>query len=209
MATQVREIPTPVGVARSYVDRTPGPDTGLLVLGHGAGGSVEAADLLAVRDEALAHGFVVARIEQPYRVAGKRAPVPAGKLDAAWIEAVRVVRRRRTTLPLIVGGRSSGARVACRTAAAVGADGVVVLAFPLHWPGKPEKSRRQELDQVHVPVLAISGERDPFGVPPEDPRRSLSVLSRRVHDLRGPMQPVREAFGEWLGALAMSQPTSH
>ncbi|HET8588243.1 MAG TPA: alpha/beta family hydrolase, partial [Nakamurella sp.] len=161
-------LDTPAGPARIDLDRPSGKVRGLLVLGHGAGGGVDAADLLAVRDAAIALDIAVARVTQPYRVAGRRAPAPASRLDEAWIAAVAAVRRRRglSGLPVVVGGRSSGARVACRTAAACGADAVLALAFPVHPPGKPDKSRLDELDHVTVPVLVVQGDRDPFGMPP-------------------------------------------
>ncbi|MFY1704180.1 alpha/beta family hydrolase [Micromonospora sp. WMMA1923] len=159
------EISTPRGPARVDTDPPAGPAATLLVLGHGAGGSVDAPDLLAVRDAAVAAGLLVARVTQPYRVAGRRAPAPAGHLDEAWLAVVTQLRRRHPgASTLLLGGRSSGARVACRTAPALGAAGVVALAFPLHPPGRPERSRAAELPTA-VPTLVVNGDRDPFGVP--------------------------------------------
>ena len=135
------------------------------MLGHGAGGGIDAADLTAVRDVARTAQVALARVTQPYRVLGRRAPAPAGHLDDAFDEVVRELRRAVGDLPLVAGGRSSGARVACRTAARTGAVGVLALAFPLHPPGRPEKSRLSELP-TDLPTLVVNGDRDPFGVPP-------------------------------------------
>jgi predicted alpha/beta-hydrolase family hydrolase len=160
-----------------------GPDgTGPLVaLGHGAGGSVDAADLVAVTAALVGRGAVVARITQPYRVAGRRAPAPATHLDAAWTEIVAVLRATHPALPLVVGGRSSGARVACRTALATGAVAVLALAFPTHPPGKPERSREAELGGV--PTLVVNGDRDPFGIPAAAPGITVEVLPGADHRL--------------------------
>ncbi|ABP56146.1 hypothetical protein Strop_3715 [Salinispora tropica CNB-440] len=158
------EIITPHGPAGLDLDRPVGPPAALLALGHGAGGGVDASDLLALRDAALAAGLIVARVTQPYRLAGRRAPAPARQLDAAWTLVLSALRARCPGVPLVVGGRSSGARVACRTVEAVGAVGVVALAFPLHPPGRPERSRAAELP-ASVPTLVVNGDRDPFGVP--------------------------------------------
>ncbi len=131
-----RELDTPHGPARAHLHPARRPRA-LLVLGHGAGGGVTAPDLVAAAEAANAAGVSVALIEQPYRVAGRRSPAPAHQLDAAWLA---VVEQLREVPPLLCGGRSSGARVACRTAAATGAAGVLCLAFPLHPPGRPEKT---------------------------------------------------------------------
>src|SRR5215211_1356472 len=132
------EVDTRRGPARVDLDVPDGGTRSLLILGHGAGGSVDSPDLVAVRDAVLPAGVAVARVTQPYRVAGRRAPAPANQLDEAW---TAVVRGLHADVPLIFGGRSSGARVACRTAGELGAVAVVALAFPLHPPGRPEKSR--------------------------------------------------------------------
>lgn len=168
----------------------------MLVVGHGAGGGVDAPDILAVRTAALAAGVRVVRVTQPYRVTGRRTPAPAGQLDTAWLAVLESLAPK---LPLIVGGRSSGARVACRTAAAAGAVGVVALAFPVHPPGRPEKSRLPEIDAVEVPVFVVSGERDPFGVAPEAPGREVLVLPGAVHDLRKGVNTIGAALVGWLG----------
>jgi predicted alpha/beta-hydrolase family hydrolase len=195
----VREIETPTGPARVQVDEAVGPARALLVLGHGAGGGVDARDILAVRTAAVAAGVTVVRVTQPYRVAGRRTPAPAAHLDAAWL-AVIAGLGLDDKIPLIAGGRSSGARVACRTAAAAGAAGVLALAFPVHLPGRPEKSRLPELDATGVPTLVISGERDPFGVPPVAPGRDVVVVPGAVHDLRKDLRAVAEAALTWLEA---------
>jgi predicted alpha/beta-hydrolase family hydrolase len=193
------EIDTPHGPARAHVTKVRGAKGGL-VLGHGAGGGVGARDLTAASETALERGFSVALVEQPYRVAGRRSPAPAGQLDAAWTAVLASLRSgplRR--LPLVTGGRSSGARVACRTAAATRATGVLCLAFPLHPPGRPEKTRLPELDGVAVPVLVVQGESDPFGMPPDGPSRTV-VRLRGNHSLSSEIVALRTAVGEWLAA---------
>jgi uncharacterized protein len=182
---------TPRGPARVDLTAPAGDPVSLLVLGHGAGGNVEAPDLVAVRTEASGAGAAVALVTQPYRVAGRRTPPPAGHLDQAWAAVLAALadtdadgdRAAVAQLPVIVGGRSSGARVACRTAAASGAVGIVALAFPLHPPGRPERSRAAELD-TGLPTLVVNGERDPFGVPPRAPDRTVVVLPGERHDLK-------------------------
>jgi hypothetical protein len=176
---------TPRGAAEVELTRPALEPVALLALGHGAGGGVDAPDLRAVRAAALDAGLAVARITQPYRVAGRRAPAPAGQLDQAWTAVLSALRAEPDLagIPLVAGGRSSGARVACRTARAVGAAGVVALAFPLHPPGRPERSRLDELDGA-VPTLVVNGERDPFGVPPERPGVTVVVRPGERHDLR-------------------------
>jgi predicted alpha/beta-hydrolase family hydrolase len=189
-------IETPHGPARAHVTAAAEP-RGLLVLGHGAGGGVSARDLVKAQSAALAEGFSVALVEQPYRVAGRRSPAPAHQLDAAWIA---VIEHLRSDLPLVTGGRSAGARVACRTAAETGAAGVLCLAFPLHPPGRPEKTRLAELVAVEVPVLIVQGASDPFGMPPEGPNRRV-VTVKGNHSLSGDMPALGAAVGEWLRAL--------
>jgi uncharacterized protein len=180
------DIATPSGPALADIDRPGGTSSALLVLTHGAGGGVESADLSAVRGAALKAGIVVVRLTQPYRVAGRRSPSAPAKQDEAWLAAVAAVRRRRGlgALPLVVGGRSNGARVACRTATAAGAVAVVALSFPLHPPGRPELSRLAELDGAGVPALVVQGERDPFGMPPAGPAREIVVIAGADHSLK-------------------------
>ena len=199
---RVTEVPTPHGPARVVLDRPRRPRS-LLVLGHGAGGDVDAPDLLGVRDAALAASVAVARITQPYRVAGRRAPAPAAQLDEAWLAALATLTRpvRATALsrlPLIVGGRSSGARVACRTAVAAGAQGIVALAFPLHPPGRPERSRAEEL-LTGVPTLVVNGDRDPFGAPDAMPGIEVCLRPGQRHDLRGDPSGTGAVVVDWLG----------
>ncbi|SFF48663.1 hypothetical protein SAMN05421541_111216 [Actinoplanes philippinensis] len=188
-------LETPRGPAAVAVTDPSGPALGLLVLGHGAGGGVDAPDLVAVHDAAVVAGVRVALVTQPYRVAGRRAPAPAGQLDEAWVSVVGALRVPR--LPLIVGGRSSGARVACRTATTLGAAGVLALAFPLHPPGKPEKSRAGELP-AEVPTLAVNGDRDPFGVPSPGGVVEVAVRPGAVHDLRKDLPGTVAIVLEWL-----------
>lgn len=188
-------LETPRGPAAAIVADPSGPPLGQLVLGHGAGGGVDAPDLVAVCDAAVAAGVRVALVTQPYRVAGRRAPAPAGHLDEAWISVVDALRV--PDLPLIVGGRSSGARVACRTATRLGAAGVLALAFPLHPPGKPEKSRAGELPEA-VPALVVNGDRDPFGVPVPGGLVEVAVRPGAVHDLRKDLEGTVAIVLEWL-----------
>ena len=174
------------------------------MLGHGAGGGVESRDLVTARDAALAEGFTVALVEQPYRVAGRRSPAPAKQLDAAWIAVVRHLRGGPLAgLPLVVGGRSLGARVACRTADVTEAIGVLCLAFPLVPPRrtKPAPSRLPELDAVRVPTLVVQGESDPFGMPPPGPNRTVAPV-RGDHSLRTDLDAVAAAVRSWLEELA-------
>ncbi len=178
-------VETRRGPAEIVIDRPAGAPRSLLVLGHGAGGDIDAPDLVAVRDAAVTAKVAVARVTQPYRVAGRRAPAPAAHLDEAWTAAVHAVQAARglRRLPLVVGGRSSGARVACRTAGTLGAVGVLALAFPLHPPGRPERSRAGELDTGR-PTLVVNGGRDPFGVPIAADGVDVVVLPDERHDLR-------------------------
>ena len=188
-----REIETPHGPARAHLSPV-GEPRALLVLGHGAGGGVTAPDLVTAAEEANRAGLSVALIEQPYRVAGRKSPAPAHQLDAAWLAVVGALRGDE---PLLCGGRSSGARVACRTAADTGAAGVLCLAFPLHPPGRPEKTRLGELEAVEVPVLIVQGESDPFGMPPEAPGREV-VRLRGDHGLKSDRPGLRAAVAGWL-----------
>jgi predicted alpha/beta-hydrolase family hydrolase len=207
------EIGTPHGPAHVVVDRPAGAPASLLVLGHGAGGGVDAPDLVAVRDLAVAAGVTVARVIQPYRVAGRRAPAPARQLDEAWMAVVTVLRREVVAPALLVGGRSSGARVACRTAVAVEAAGVVALAFPLHPPQRrtgrdgagqvtgvdaASRSRQAEL-ATGLPTLVVNGDRDPFGVPAAtDPRIRVEIRPGERHDLRRDPAGTARIVVEWL-----------
>ena len=201
-ATRRIEVTTPRGVAWADVDRPSGGPVGLLMLGHGAGGGVEAADLLAARRAALEGEWAVARVTQPYRVAGRRSPPAGPVLDGAWLPVVTKVRSGRGLgrLPVVFGGRSSGARVACRTASAGHAAGVLALAFPLHPPGHPERSRVDELAEPTVPVLVVQGDRDPFGMPPEAVGRRIVVVAGD-HSLRGAAEPIRLAVTAFLSTL--------
>jgi uncharacterized protein len=197
--------PRPGGPA---VPRPPGdgPPAGgpafLLVLTHGSGGGPESADLLAVRDAVLPLGAVVALVTQPYRVKGRRAPGPPARQDAAWAEIVGALRLAAGPGVLLVqGGRSNGARVACRTARATGARAVLALAFPLHPPGHPEKSRAAELSLAGTDVLAISGSRDPFGVPDQAARTRVVVLEGETHALSRKPGAAGAAAAAWLADL--------
>jgi predicted alpha/beta-hydrolase family hydrolase len=189
------ELETPHGLARVHLQPVESPRAAL-VLGHGAGGGVSSPDLVGAAEAARGAGLSVALVEQPYRVAGRRAPAPAKQLDEAW---VAVVSQLFEGLPLIVGGRSLGARVACRTAEDVGAVAVLCLAFPVHPPGRPEKSRLAELDAVNVPTLVVQGESDPFGMPPDGPNRTV-VRIPGTHSLRS-SAAVEAPVSDWLETL--------
>ena len=195
------DVATPHGPARIHLDTIADP-RGVLVLGHGAGGSVAARDLVAAADAARPLGLSVALVEQPYRVAGRRSPAPANQLDAAWVAVVDHLRAAGLAAgALVVGGRSSGARVACRTAGETGAAAVLCLAFPLRPPprqGKPPgPSRLPELDAVTVPTLVVQGERDRFGIPPAGPLRTVAVV-RGDHALRSDQGAVGDTVRAWL-----------
>jgi len=192
------EIETPSGTAWADIDQPAGAPVGVVFAGHGAGGSVDTPDLRALRDASVGAGYVVARITQPYRVAGRRAPAPAPRLDEAWLAVTGPLSDQLGGLPAVHCGRSSGARVACRTAAATKAAAIIALAFPVHPPGKPERSRIDELNLPTVPVLVIQGDRDAFGVPPEDPRRQLVIIPGDTHSLKKDSRAVAAAVTEFL-----------
>ncbi len=170
-----------------------------LLLGHGAGGGVDAPDLSAAADVAAGLDLGVVLIEQPYRVAGRRSPAPAGQLDTAWAEVIEHLREGELSgLPLVVGGRSSGARVACRTARRSSAAGVLCLAFPLHPPGRPDKSRQDELDAVALPTLVVQGESDPFGMPVANRVDCEIVTVAGNHGLKKDLEALSHAVAKWL-----------
>jgi uncharacterized protein len=195
------DVETPVGVARAHVHPANEPRAAL-ALGHGAGGGVSAKDLVAVSEVAISEGFRVALVEQPYVVAGRRSPAPARQLDAAWTAVIDSLGEGELGgLPLVAGGRSLGARVACRTADSVGAVAVLCLAFPVHPPGRPEASRLSELDEVDVPVLVVQGERDPFGMPPPAEHRTV-VQVPGDHSLKADLEAVAAAVRAWLPGIA-------
>jgi hypothetical protein len=229
-------VPTPHGDAQVVLDLPERP-VSLLVLGHGAGGQVDSPDLLAVRDAVVAASVAVARVIQPYRVAGRRAPAPAGQLDTAWMAVLSALLaggppsgadtggspsgadtggpasvaglasvEGLDALPLIVGGRSSGARVACRTARAARAIGVVALAFPVHPPGRPERSRAGEL-VTGLPTLVVNGDRDPFGVPEAVAGVEVCLRPGERHDLRRDPPAVADCVLRWLVRHGWAQPS--
>jgi predicted alpha/beta-hydrolase family hydrolase len=194
----VREVDTTQGPARVHLHQPAGGPEAALLLGHGAGGGVETKDLTAATEVATALGFVVGLVEQPYRVAGKKSSPKPERLDQAWIATVEALAADELDgLPLVSGGRSAGARVACRTAAETGAAAVLCLAFPVHPPGKPEKSRLDELEAVEVPVLVVQGERDQFGMPPPGKGREVVKVPGN-HGFSADMEPLSAAIREWL-----------
>lgn len=220
-ASTVRDVGTPTGPARVHVHAPPGEGRGeahgVLVLGHGAGGGVGAVDLVALAAALPPLGWTVALVEMPWRVAGRRMAPPPPRLDEAWVPLLASLRtaglhgegRGR----LVVGGRSAGARVACRTAAQVGADAVLALSFPLVPPGKgPERSRAAELAApvaAGLPVLVVQGRADPFGAP-DDVRRAVPEVEVAAvpgaHSFRGRQDDLVAAVLDWL-ASGPTRPT--
>jgi uncharacterized protein len=195
------EIATAQGPAKVYLHAGEEP-VGALMLGHGAGGGVTAPDLVAVTDAARSVGFSVALVEQPYRVAGRRSSPRADRLDEAWRAVVEHLRATELSdLPIVVGGRSAGARVACRTAADSAAVAVLCLAFPLRTPRRSPTaaptSRQAELDAVDVPMLVVQGASDPFGVPAPGGAREV-VTVQGNHSLKTDLPAVAEAVRGWL-----------
>ena len=197
------EIETPQGLARAYLHPVDDP-VAALVLGHGAGGSVEAPDLVTATRAAREAGVAVALVEQPYRVAGKRSTPAPPRLDEAWTTVVgRLAEDELSGLRLIAGGRSAGARVACRTAAELGAIGVLCLAFPLVPPSRkgPPKSRLPELEAVEVPVLIVQGRSDRFGMPEHAPGRDVVVVDGD-HGLKADHERIAHAVRDWILSVA-------
>jgi predicted alpha/beta-hydrolase family hydrolase len=207
--SEERIIPTPVGDGRLVTRRAPRPIATVL-LSHGAGGGIEARDLAALGTYLPRQGVNVMLFEQPWRRAGRKVATPPATLDAGLRAAVDALRVRT---PIILGGRSAGARSACRSARALGAAGCLALSFPLHPPGKPEKSRLDELAAAGVPTLVIQGGNDPFGIPEEFPdplpaRTDLAVVPDADHGFKVPkrasisqddaMDIVVEAALEWV-----------
>lgn len=184
--TAARPVDTPLGTALVLPLEETGALRGTLVLGGGAGGSVTSPDLTAVGSAAAGAGWRVLRVEQPWRVAGKRIAPPPAQLDVAWRAVLDGLRDDSLLAgPLVLGGRSAGARVACRSAGEQGATGVLALAFPLHPPGRPERSRAAELTAVPVPVLVVQGERDPLGSPDEVAAALGGSADAQVRAVRG------------------------
>ena len=192
------------GAARAELDGDGGHGGSarfLLALTHGAGGSADAPDLLAARDAALGLGGLVARVTQPYRVRGARAPGSPVRQDAAWVEIVAALTALAPGIPLVQGGRSNGARVACRTAAAVGARAVIALAFPLRPPGATAQSRVAELRAARAggaAVLVVNGERDPFGIPARQDADLVVTVPGETHSLKGHRAVIISAVTAWL-----------
>jgi len=199
------QITTVGGAALAELDRDSAAARFLLVLTHGAGGSAGAPDLLAAGDAAWQLGGLVARVTQPYRVRGARAPGSPTRQDAAWAEIVAALRELAPGVPLVQGGRSNGARVACRTAAAVGARAVIALAFPLCPPGRsPAVSRAAELRAAReggAKVLVVNGDRDPFGIPGAEDADRVVVIPGETHALKGHRAEIIAAVAEWLPAV--------
>jgi uncharacterized protein len=190
-AALIQQVETSIGTARVHLS---GSGPALLALGHGAGGGVDAVDLLAARDAALALGWRVALVEHPWRVKGRKVAEAPPRLDRAWVEVLAGLAAH----PLVVGGRSAGARVACRTAAEVGATAVLCLAFPLHPPGKPDRTRLPELQAPTVPVLVVQGSKDPFGVPP-----GAELVDGAGHSFRpAHREQVTAIIRRWLPAVS-------
>jgi predicted alpha/beta-hydrolase family hydrolase len=198
MTAEVLEIETPKGLARAYVKEVAAPK-GVLLLGHGAGGSVTARDLGAATKAAQSVDVTVVLVEQPYRVAEKRSTPRPPVLDEAWNAVVERLADKGLLrgLPHVSGGRSAGARVACRTAAHTGASGVLCLAFPLIPPGRNPTSRQPELDEVSVPTLVIQGTNDRFGMPPPGDNREVAQIAGD-HRLTTDLPAIEQAVAGWL-----------
>ncbi len=200
------EISTRYGAAAAALDAAAARPRFLLALTHGAGGGIDTADLLAARDAGLLLGGTVARVLQPYRVRGGRVPGSAQRQDEAWLDIVGVLRGAAPGAPLVQGGRSNGARLACRTAQSAGAQAVLALAFPLHPPGRPDRSRAGELRAADTDVLVVSGDRDPFGVPAAAAGLRVMVLSGESHSLARHPERVRDAVHSWLSEVLRLSP---
>jgi len=196
------QIATVGGPALAELDGDGATARFLLVLTHGAGGSAASHDLLAAGDAARQLGGLVARVTQPYRVRGARAPGSPDRQDAAWAEIAAALRELVPGVPLVQGGRSNGARVACRTAAAVGARAVIALAFPLSPPGRsPAVSRAAELRAAReggAKVLVVNGDRDPFGIPGAQDADRVVVVPGETHALKGHRPAIVAAVAGWL-----------
>jgi uncharacterized protein len=203
------EIMTSSGPAHVVLDRPAGEPAFLIALTHGAGGTPDTPDLLVVRDTARTHGAVTALVTQPYRVKGARAPGSAARQDEAWMEIIAALTALPgvADVPVVQGGRSNGARVVCRTAKAVGAVGVIALAFPLHPPGDPAKSRNAELRNAGTSVLVVNGKRDPFGVPEPDASTRVVVLPGEAHALSRDPAAIGEAVAGWLATIGLLPPS--
>lgn len=204
-------VETSGGPARVDVSTPAGRAVGTVVLTHGAGGGTGARDLQALAAAGRDAGFVVVAVEQPYRVAGRRAPPAPDRQDATWHEVLTALDRARRldrARPLIVAGRSNGARVACRTATHWGAAGVVALAFPVHPPGRPERSRLAELAAPTCPVLVVQGDRDPFGMPGRRRGRRVVLVPGTDHSLRGADQVVAREARAFLRRVARGTATA-
>ncbi|MFH8338479.1 alpha/beta family hydrolase [Streptomyces sp. AM6-12] len=204
-------VETDAGTARITWHRAADPRA-VLALSHGAGGGIEARDLTALAGALPGHGVSVALVEQPWRVAGRKvAPAPK-TLDTGWRGLWPALAGME--LPVIAGGRSAGARVACRTAAELGARAVLALSFPLHPPGKPEKSRAGELLGTGVPTLVVQGGNDPFGKPAEFPEggyrlvevpdadHGFAVPKRAATGQERALEIITDAVVEWTASLA-------
>jgi predicted alpha/beta-hydrolase family hydrolase len=209
VAPRAHEVETPHGPAMVHIHNADEP-VGAVVLGHGAGGRVNAPDLIAAVGAAAANRFAAVLVEQPYSVAGRRSPAPARQLDEAWKVVVASLREAELRdLPIITGGRSAGARVACRTSAECGAIAVLCLAFPLRPPRRkadgdsPAPTRQHELDGVSVPMLVVQGRSDQFGVPESSGERTVITVPGN-HSLAADPGAVRAAVAEWLAGLIES-----
>jgi predicted alpha/beta-hydrolase family hydrolase len=209
--TELIEVSTPEGPGRFHLAAADHARA-LLVLGHGAGGGVDAVDLSVLASRLPREGIAVARFEQPWRLAGKKVAAPPPRLDIAWNAALPTLLDRYDGLPVVTGGRSAGARVACRTAPEhPRVAGVVCCAFPLHPPGRPDSSRLEELTGAGVPTFVVQGERDPFGAPDEFPDNTpMAVIPQADHGFAVPkraaldseqtMALIVESVVEWISA---------
>ncbi|MEF2527106.1 MULTISPECIES: alpha/beta hydrolase family protein [Streptomyces] len=213
--TRTRSVETPAGEARITWYPAAGGARLVLALGHGAGGGIEARDLQALAAALPGRGTTVALVEQPWRVAGRKVAAAPKVLDEGWRGLWPALAE--PGLPVVAGGRSAGARVACRTGSALGAAGVLALAFPLHPPGRPERSRAAELTGAGLPVLVVQGGRDPFGRPEEFPAagppayellevpggdHGFAVPKKGAPTQEEALEAVVEGVADWLDRLA-------
>lgn len=189
--TRLLDTPEGPGRARLHYPRE-SSIRGTILLGHGAGGQKDSADLARLATKLPAEGWVVALVDQPWRVAGRKIASLPPRLDAAFVPMATALFSGPSALPrpFVTAGRSAGARVGCRTAAAVDADAVVALSFPLHPPGQPSRSRYAELAgalELRLPLVVVQGERDPFGAPEE--LRTAGLEEELLAPVRGTHTP--------------------
>ncbi len=187
--TEVLQIETPDGPAQAHVHAVAhGSPRATLVLGHGIGRGVDAPDLVAIAAELPQDGIDVVLIEQPWHVRGARIGGRPEILDTAWQACLKDLRGRGIGVRrLVVGGRSAGARVACRTADEVGPDALLLLAFPVHAVGRALTQGDGKLPELLAaaggrPTVVVQGSADRMGSPEEiaDGLADSGIIARVV-----------------------------